>query len=116
MSRAGCSDGLGLSDGSGNGSGLGLGYGFGFGDGEGYGHGFGYGGGDSYGSGQVIGAVGKHSVICYPAWGYLRVGCQVHTLSWWRDNWTECAAEHGIEARAKAVDALLNALFLEAIG
>jgi hypothetical protein len=96
---AGFRDGDGFGFGGGFGLGFGLGFGFGVGVGFGSGRGSGRGsgnGGDGSG-GIVIGRVGKFDVVHFAPWLYVRVGCEMHTIGHWRDNWMEIASEHDVE-------------------
>jgi len=99
--------GFGFGDGSGYGSGFGCGFGdgggFGCGDGFGYGDGFGFGDGSGFGCGDgqvdggiVIGRVGEFEVVHFAPWPYVRVGCEQHTIAYWRANWREIASEHAV--------------------
>ena len=83
-------------DGSGDGYGSGYGYGYGSGDGS----------GDGYGSGETLGKVGGHRVaLVWP--GYVTVGCQLHTVAWWREHWAGVARAEGLDVSQAEVDALL---------
>ena len=66
------------SSGSGPGSGPGSGSGFGFG----FGSGFGF---------TEIGTIGDHAIEAN-RYGVVRIGCQAHTIAWWRDNYRQVAA------------------------
>ena len=86
----------GSGEGYGSGAGYGDGYGYGFGGvGDGSGAGFGDGVGDGVG-GIVIGRVGKYEVVHLAPWLYLRVRCELHSISYWRDNWREIARGHAV--------------------
>ena len=88
-------------NGAGGGAGYGAGYGCGHGAGDGYGDGSGYGGF------VEVGTVGDHTVTANH-YGAVRVGCQVHTIAAWREQWREIAAEEGVEVSLERVAALLN--------
>jgi len=98
-SGAGYGDGYGygfggVGDGSGEGFGDG-GYGGGFGFGDGGGSGFGVGVGVGVG-GIVIGRVGKFEVVHFSPWPYVRVGCELHSIAYWRANWREIASDNDV--------------------
>ncbi len=108
-----------VGDGSGNGSadgfGDGFGFGFGFGcggSGNGFGHGFGFGCGgyrDGYGHGYgvAIGDLGGHAVTVHWHGRVVRVGCQVHTVDWWRQSWRAVAMGEDVTVTQAEVDELL---------
>ena len=98
MNGAGGGAGYGSGSGSGYGDGYGFGYGSGFGDGFGSGSGYGF---------AEIGTVGGHTVAAN-RYGAVRVGCQVHTIAAWREQWREIAAEEGVEVSRERVAVLLN--------
>ena len=79
----------------------------GYGDGYGYGYGYGNGNGDGFGFGfgEVIGNIAGFDV-CVPFPGYVKVGCQVHTLEHWRANWRVIADKHEIEVYGSDVEAI----------
>ena len=82
--------------------GYGCGYGSGYGCGSGYGSGF----GDGYGYGS--GYIDEHSVlVVWP--GYLRIGCQVHSLEHWREHWQEIAAAEDVSVSEDAAEEILSA-------
>jgi hypothetical protein len=83
-------------DGYGDGYGYGYGYGSGDGYGYGYGSGYGYGYGSGSGYGEPIGRAGDHVVAVLAPWPYVRVGCEIHSLEYWKDHWREIAAKHGL--------------------
>jgi len=100
--------GVGYGYGGGFGDGYGAGYGFGggyggFGVGYGYGDGVGLGLGYCYGDGVgvgvggiVIGRLGKFEVVHFSPWPYVRVGCELHSIAYWRANWREIARVHRV--------------------
>jgi hypothetical protein len=82
-------------------------YGYGDGDGDGYGDGFaGFAGGLGFG-GIVIGRAGEFDVVHLAPWPYVRVGCELHSISYWRANWTEIAQRNGVEVDCD-FDAILD--------
>jgi hypothetical protein len=86
-----------------SGYGSGAGYGDGYGYGYGYGYGSGYGDGDGYG--EKIGTVGSYDVLCvFP--GYVRVGCEVHSVASWKEVWRDVARKHREYVTQEEVDAL----------
>ena len=106
----------GFGDGSGYGlgcgDGYGDGYGSGFGDGDGCGDGYGDsyadGSGAGYGYGICVGSVPWYAPIVH--WpGYLRIGCQVHSLEHWREHWQEIAAAEGVIVSEDAAEEILAA-------
>jgi hypothetical protein len=92
--------GSGYGDGDGSGYGSGYGSGDGYGDGDGSGYGSGYGSGDGYGDGsgdgygQRLDTVGSHEVVLLSPWPYVRVGCELHSIETWREQWRAVAREH----------------------
>lgn len=102
---AGCGDGDGDSYGDGSGYGYGYGYGYGSSIGDGYGYGY----GNSEGYGEIIGSIRLFDVsVPFP--GYVKVGCQVHSLEHWRANWRAIADKHEIEVYESDVLELLEGL------
>jgi len=87
-------DGFVLGDGFGDGGDGGDGFGSGFGDGDGSGSGCGDDG--QVGEGIVIGRVRKYEVVHLVPWPYVRVGCEQHTIAYWRANWREIARGHAV--------------------
>jgi len=85
----------------GYGHGHGEGYGFPadvsfrFGSGHGYGDGNdGYGKGSHSGSGDAgirIADIGRFAVVHCAPWPYVRIGCELHSIAYWRANWREIA-------------------------
>ena len=73
----------------------GFGFGFGVGDGFGGGFGVGFGFGGGYG-GIVIGRVGRVEVVHFAPWPYVRVGCELHSIAYWRENWMEIAQRNRV--------------------
>ena len=45
-----------------------------------------------------------------PDFGVLAVGCQVHTVSHWREHWRELADEHDVYIEEADVMVLLDSL------
>ena len=88
-------------------SGYGYGYGYGDGSGYGYGYGYGYGSGSGYGD-EVTGTIGDHGIHVISAWRLVLVGCEAHTLDYWRMHWQRIASEHDVEIDAVAVTDLLT--------
>ena len=90
-------DGYGYGSGSGYGYGDGDGYGDGSGSGCGYGYGYGDGDGDGYGdgSGEKLASCGGHVVSVYRPFGWLRIGCEIHSIADWIANAEEIDAKHG---------------------
>jgi hypothetical protein len=113
-SGSGC--GYGYGDGSGYGygygDGTGSGYGDGYGDGTGFGDGFGNGFGFGYGSdyGDHIGNIGKHAVFVLLPWPYVRVGCQCHSIDYWRNHWREVACKEKVSLSQDEVDEVARLL------
>ena len=108
----GFGSGSGDGDGYGYGSGFGFGYGSGDGDGYGFGFGFGYGFGSGYGSGYGSGdGYGSCPLMCRAVlvWpGYVKVGCQTHSVSHWREHWQTIAREREDDIDADTVAAVLE--------
>ena len=95
-------EGSGDGDGFGEGLGDGDGLGDGFCDGDGFGIGYGFGGGYGHGYGEGLGAqittIGPYAVIeVFP--GYIQVGCEIHSVDWWREHWTAVARRHKLHRR-----------------
>ena len=115
MTSIGSGYGSGYGDGYGDGfydSGYGSGYGrctarrssgYGLGYGDGYGGGYGEGSGDGYGSGVLVATLGEYEVrAVVTPWGRAaRVGCQVHDLDVWREQWRVIAREHDVTVSAE---------------
>ena len=78
---------------------------YGYGYGYGYGNGYGY--GDGYGS-VVIGSVGDHEAISTHPFGIVVVGCQMHTIAWWRKHLRAVARAEGIYIDDETVNDLLD--------
>jgi len=91
--------GYGDEDGCGNGSGAGSGYGYGFGDGYGY--------GNVDGSGIKIGRVNVYDVYSLHPWPYLRIGCEIHTVVFWSENWMYIAKKYGVKISKDEVSKIL---------
>ena len=91
----------------GGGYGDGDGYGGGYGDGSGDGSGYGDGSGD--GEPVIVGFVavvdGKDVNVFLG--GYLRVGCQIHTIEWWRENWQATAETEDVEVDEQEAMAII---------
>jgi len=117
----GSGSGFGFGSGSGFGFGSGAGFGFGRESGAGVGHGFGSGAGiefgQGFGSGYGLGtghgiSIGLVDnfipVVVLAPWSYIRVGCEIHRLAWWREHWREVAAEHEVTIEESEVAALLD--------
>ena len=118
--------GYGYGDGYGQGNSCGSGYGYGYGDGygdnrgPGYGSGYGDGYGEGYGDGSgcgygcncdgygyKIGVVDSREVrLLYP-WRYVTVGCQCHSITWWRDNWRSVEAKERVSISEAQVEEML---------
>ena len=86
-------DGYGYGSGSGDGYGYGSGCGYGYGYGDGDGDGYGDGSGD--GSGEKLASCGGHVVSVYRPFGWLRIGCEIHSIADWIANAEEIDAKHG---------------------
>ncbi len=119
---SGCGTGLGSGygdgDGYGDGFGDGSGLGFGFGGGDGSGLGFGFGGGTGLGfgfdgHGDFAGTLGDYSVIVFPPWGYVAVGCEVHPLSYWLVALDEIAKRNKEEGLIEEADELLRSIAIK---
>lgn len=102
---AGAGYGEGYGSGAGAGAGNGEGYGYAYADGDGYGYssGSGYGAGD----GTEIGMVAEHTVASLAPWHYLRIGCQIHSVEWWRQNWRRVAHENNVSVSESQVEDIL---------
>ena len=81
------------------GSGSGSGYGSGYGDGSGSGSGYGY--------GDEIGKIGEYEVRLLVPWDYIQVGCEIHPIEVWQEQWRVLAARHEVEIPAIEAAALL---------
>ena len=79
--------------------GSGAGYGSGDGDGAGYGYGSGY--------GDLIGSIGVHLIRLLRPWHFAMVGCQYHSIDWWRDNWRIVAETNDVSISESKVEDLL---------
>jgi len=103
----GSGDGYGSGSGYGHGYGDGYGHGYGSGDGDGYGHGYGYGhgdwDGDGYGHGNEsgdgvkIGKIVNFDIIYLFPFPYLKIGCEIHSVDYWRQNWKSLAKNEGLK-------------------
>jgi len=40
-------------------------------------------------------------------WPYVRVGCETHPITHWREHWREIAEEHDLDVGASEVEAML---------
>lgn len=106
MIRYGCGDGDGYGSDYGGGCGYGDGYGSGYGSENCYGFENGYGYGDRDGNSRsydlgdgndnferIEPIEDRPSCILTP-WPYIRVGCKIHTVSYWRKHWREIARKN----------------------
>jgi len=44
----------------------------------------------------------------FAPWPYVRVGCEIHQIAWWREHWREVAGEHDVDIEESKVAALLD--------
>ena len=101
---SGYGDGCGYGYGDCSGSGFGSGFGFG----DGYGSGYGCGCGEGFGDGICVGSVPWYAAIVH--WpGYLRIGCQCHSIEHWREHWRAIAAAEEVYLSEDAAEAILAA-------
>ena len=92
---------------NGSGHGYGSGHGDGYGYGDIYGSGYGYGSGHGDNSGSLIGSIGSHPVLSLRPWRFALVGCQYHSIDWWRDNWRIIAKTNDVSISESEVEDLL---------
>ena len=48
---------------------------------------------------------GKDVNVCLG--GYLRVGCKIHTIEWWRENWQATAEEEDVDVDEQEAMAII---------
>jgi len=56
---------------------------------------------------------GVEQIVCISVRGpYVRVGCAVHHIDWWRQHWSQMAQEHGASLREaeQALHAVLEVM------
>jgi len=103
-------DNFGYGFGDGSGSGFGSGDGDSFGDSYGYGYGYGCGYGDDSTFFKLTGErVGDFSVEYCEVWGLIKIGCEIHTLEYWRENWRDIADKNNIEITEPEVIQIIDA-------
>ena len=67
----------------------------------------GSGDGYGYGYGEKIGCVANHDIYLLRPWQYVAVGCECHSITWWRVNWRIMANRHDISIPKSELEELL---------
>ena len=80
------------------------------GDGSGYGYGYGYGYGSGYGDDDPMAQIDGYNASINRTFGVLQIGCEVHTLAHWRENWRSIADKNGVKITEEEVREFLKTL------
>jgi len=92
-----------------SGPGSGTGAGHMYGPGYGYGYGYGYGAVSAKDLGELRGRLRSYRCVILPPWAYLWIGCEVHSVDYWRLHWVRIAKKHDEQFFGSEIEAIFDA-------